>query len=417
MTEPCHLSAVEARKLIGKKKLSPVELLDSCLEQIARTNPAVNAFVAMDTARAKKAAKAAEAQVMDGDELGPIHGLPVGIKDLEATKGLRTTWGSPIFKDEIPKADTAAVARVREAGGIVIGKTNVPEFGAGGNTTNPVYGPTKNPFDHKLTSSGSSGGSAVALALDMVPIATGSDYGGSLRTPASFCGVVGIRPSPGVIGMSEKQAALIPWGVLGPMARTVDDALLLLRAQMGFVRADPFSAGQTIKLDKLKTAELSKLRIAVTPDLGVAPVSNAVRAAFDARLKILKRATKTLGKTQPDFSGVHEVFDVLRAVAMVTNQQTNYRTKRDLLGPNVRHDYEVGLKLTAEEIGRAMLEQQKLVNRVNAFFDDWDVLVAPAASVRPFPHGQLFVSEMDGRKLDTYMRWLSLTYATTMALC
>lgn len=417
MTEPCHLSAVEARRLIARKTLSPVELLDSCLKQIARTNPPVNAMVALDTVRAKKAAKASEAQVMAGDAGGVLHGLPIGIKDLEATKGLRTTWGSPIFVDEVPKTDSGAVARLRAAGGIIVGKTNVPEFGSGGNTTNPVYGATGNPFDPRLTSGGSSGGAAVALALDMVPLATGSDYGGSLRTPSSFCGVVGIRPSPGVIPLAEKASGLVPWGVLGPMGRTVDDALLLMRAYQGHDVNDPHSAGQTLNLKKVRSADLQTMRIAVSADLGIATVARRVRGVFDQRIATLKRTVKTLGKTEPDFSGVHEIFDIHRGLSSVVGQGANYLTKRALLGPLVTIDVEFGLKLSAEQIGRGFVEQNKLMKRVNAFFDDWDALIAPAAAVPPFPHTELFVEAIDGQRLDTYMRWLALTYATTMALC
>ncbi|KAB2849010.1 MAG: amidase, partial [Hyphomicrobiaceae bacterium] len=214
MSEPCELPALEARRLIGLKKLSPVELLDSCLKRTAKVNKAVNAIVAMDEERSRKEAREAEAAVMRGDNLPLLHGLPVGVKDLEPVKGLRSTWGSLLFKDHVPAEDAPMVANVRRHGGNILCKTNTPEFGAGANTRNRVYGATGNPFDPKLTCAGSSGGSAVALALDMLPIATGSDYGGSLRTPAGFCGVVGFRPSPGVVPSSERIAGLLPWGVL-----------------------------------------------------------------------------------------------------------------------------------------------------------------------------------------------------------
>ena len=194
MAEACDLSAVEARALIGRKALSPVELLDSCLTRIDKTNDAVNAIVAMDAGAARKRAKVAEEAARRGEELGVLGGLPIGVKDLQATAGLRTTWGSLLLKDNVPAEDESSIASVRRAGGVILAKTNTPEFGAGANTTNRVYGPTGNPFDPTKTCAGSSGGSAVALALGQVPLATGSDYGGSLRTPAGFCGVVGFRP-------------------------------------------------------------------------------------------------------------------------------------------------------------------------------------------------------------------------------
>src|ERR1700676_797442 len=194
MSELCDIGAAELRRMIGAKEISPVELLDSCLRRIERVNPALNAVTAMCVDRAKSEAKAAERAVISGDPLGPLHGLPIGIKDLNETGGLRTTWGSPLYADHVPKKDERMVAAVRKAGAIVVGKTNVPEWGAGANTKNPVYGATGNPFDPTRICGGSSGGSAVALATSMLPICTGSDTGGSLRIPAAFCGVIGFRP-------------------------------------------------------------------------------------------------------------------------------------------------------------------------------------------------------------------------------
>jgi amidase len=240
-TEPCDLTATEARRLIGRKALSPVELLESCLARTAAVNPAVNAMVALDTERARAAAKAAEQAVMAGRSLGPLHGLPVGIKDLEETAGLRTTYGSPIFADFVPEADCGMVARIRAAGGIVIGKTNTPEFGAGANTRNRVYGATGNPFGNTRSAAGSSGGSAVALATGMAPLCSGSDTGGSLRNPAAFCGIVGYRPSPGLVCSEKRAHGWSPLPVLGPMARSVADACLLLSAMASDDARDPLA--------------------------------------------------------------------------------------------------------------------------------------------------------------------------------
>ena len=249
MTEPCDLSAVEARRLIGERKLSPVELLESCIARIEKTNTAVNAIVAMDAGRGAQAARRRSSRPSVAAKMQACwRGCPIGVKDLQATAGLRTTFGSLLFKDNVPAEDEYNVANIRRAGGVILGKTNTPEFGAGANTTNRVYGPTGNPFDPAKTCAGSSGGSAVALALGQVALATGSDLGGSLRTPASFCGVAGFRPSPGVVPNVERPASLTPFSVSGPMGRTVADAHLLLRAQMGQDKRDPFSSSDNARI-------------------------------------------------------------------------------------------------------------------------------------------------------------------------
>ncbi|MGE0701383.1 MAG: amidase [Hyphomicrobiaceae bacterium] len=417
MTEPCDLTAVEARRLIGARKLSPVELLESCLKRTAATNGAINAVVAQDEALARKTAKAQEADVMAGRPLGLLHGLPVGIKDLEAVQGLRTTWGSLIFKDHVPANDGTNVANVREAGANVFAKTNTPEFGAGANTRNRVYGATGNPFDPVLTAAGSSGGSAAALAVGQMPLATGSDYGGSLRTPSAYCGIVGFRPSVGVVPSPDRAAGLVPWGVLGPMGRTVADAYLLLRAQVDEDANDPYSTGTLDLPDMLQPADLASLRIAFTPDFGQAPVAKAIRAVFAERMTRLATSAGAMEEACPDYSGLHDIFEVHRGIAFVTAHQERLARHRDLLDRNVIDNTERGLKLTMADVGRGMVEQHKLMQRVNAFFEDWDVLIAPTASVSPFPHAQLFVEEIDGEKMPTYMRWLALAYAPTMALC
>ena len=418
MTEPYQLSAVEARRLIGRKKLSPVELMQSCLQRIAAVNPAVNAVTVLDEQRALDEARAAERRIMNGGALDCLDGMPVGIKDLHAVGGMRSTWGSLIFKDFVPEQDDAMVATVRGAGALAFCKTNVPEFGAGGNSTNKVFGATGNPFDPTLTAAGSSGGAACALALDMMPLATGSDYGGSLRTPAAFCGVVGFRPSPGVVPGADKPAGLLPWGVLGPMGRTVDDAYLLLRGMMTLNRLDPFSSREAIDWpERLEPADLAGVRLAFTADFGEAPVAKMIRRVFAGRVKQFAGAFLGADEATPDYSGIHDVFDVHRNLSFVATHQDKLASHRHLLGPNVLSNTEEGLKLTAAEIARGYTEQQKLMRRVHNFFDDYDVLIAPAAAVSPFPHKQLFIEEIDGQRMRHYMHWLALAYAPTMALC
>jgi amidase len=416
MTKLCDLSAVEARSLIGRKELSPVELLESCLARTEQTNPTANAIVAMDITAARQQAKMAEQAQMRGDDLGLLGGLPIAVKDLQATASLTTTWGSLLFKDHVPAEDELSVASIRKAGGIVMGKTNIPEFGAGGNTTNRVYGPTGNPFDPNKTCGGSSGGSAAALALGQVPLATGTDFGGSLRTPAAFCGVVGFRPSPGVVPNVDRAAALLPFTVTGPLARQVEDAHLLLKAQMGHDMRDPFSCGNLQIPARLSTVDLGRIRVAATADLGCAETDYNIAQIFWARMKEFRHVFREVQVRAPDFPNVHDAFEVLRAVYFVAEHHERLNRHRDLLDRNVIDNTERGLGLALADVSRAHVEQTDLTRRFIAFFKDVDVLICPAASVSPFPHRQLFVREINGHMMPTYMRWLAVTYAPTMVL-
>jgi Asp-tRNA(Asn)/Glu-tRNA(Gln) amidotransferase A subunit family amidase len=418
MTEPCDLSALEARRLIGSRKLSPVELLESCLDRIGKTNGAVNAIVAMDADAARKRAKEIEQAIGRGEDVGLLAGLPIGVKDLQATKGLRTTSGSLLLKDYVPAEDELSVGNVRKAGGVILAKTNTPEFGAGANTTNRVYGATGNPFDPAKTCAGSSGGSAVALALGQVPLATGSDYGGSLRTPAAFCGVSGFRTSPGLVPGVDRAASLSPFGVGGPMGRSIADAHLLLRAQTCLDKRDPYSSRDIESIpSELGNTDLGSIRATVSPDLGCAPVDRGIAAIFTERVASFRHAFKEIREQAPDFAGVHEVFETLRGVHFVAAHGERLAKFRDQLDRNVIDNTERGLKLSLGDVSRAHVEQTKLYKRVLAFFKNVDVLIAPAASVSPFPHSQLFVEEINGERMPTYMRWLAITYAPTMALC
>ena len=418
MTEPCELSAVAARRLIGAKKLSPVELLESCIRRIELVDGAVNAITAIDIAAARKAAKRAEAEVMAGASLDVLHGLPIAVKDLEDTAGLRTTRGSLLYKDHVPEADQPSVANVRAAGGVILCKTNTPEFGAGGNSRNDVHGATGNPFDPTKTCGGSSGGSAVALATGMVPLATGSDYGGSLRTPSSFCGVVGFRPSPGLVPSVDKAAALTPWSVLGPMGRSVEDAHLLLLAQADVDKRDPFSSDDYARIpDALTGIDLASVRVAISADLGCAPVDNAIRKIFAERVATFRGAFAEAQDRDPDLGpDVHEIFEILRGLSFLASHHDRLKKTPDKLGPNVTYHTQQGLKRSAADVAWAQVEQGKLMKRYMALFDEVDVLIAPAASVSPFPHAQWYPAEMNGQRLDNYMRWLAISYGITMGL-
>ncbi len=416
MTELCDLEAVELRRLIGGKEISPVELLESCIGRIEAVDGAVNAMVTCCFDRARDEAEAAEASVMQGEPLGLLHGLPIGIKDLEATAGVRTTFGSKLYADYVPDTDQVSIANTRAEGAIIIGKTNTPEFGAGANTRNLVFGATGNPFDPVKTCAGSSGGSAVALATGMTPLASGSDYGGSLRTPAAFCGVVGYRPSPGVVPAEGRPVGLSPFSVLGPMARTVKDAALLLAAQTSADRRDPFSSGLDPSLfDPLTPADLSSVRVAISTDLGGAPLSNANREIFRARTQTFRHVFAEAEERDPDFADVHECFEVLRGVNFVAAHGQRVRDRRDDLSPNVVDNVDRGLAYSLEDVARAHLQQTRIARDWLGLFDDVDVVICPGASVTPFAHADWSVTEIDGVEMPTYMRWLALTYMPTMA--
>lgn len=418
MSEPCDLSAVEALALLRSKSLSPVELTQSCLDQIDKVNSAVNAVVAIDAEAGLRQARIDEQKIMAGEDTGLLGGLPVGIKDLEATAGLRTTQGSLLFEHHVPDADDDMVASVRGNGGNIFCKTNTPEFGAGANTVNRVYGATGNPFDPDKTCAGSSGGTAVALATNMLPLATGSDYGGSLRNPASFCGITGFRPSPGVVPSTHSEICLHPFSVLGPMARSVADAHLLLRAQCRADRADPFAApGAHVIPDQLADIDLARLKVAWSEDLGCAPVDNDIRRIFRERIGTFGSSFGEFVEAAPNMEQVHDTFEVLRGVSFVASHAGRLAQHRELLGANVIDNTERGLQYTAADVARAASRHATLYRNALAFFATHDVLITPATAVTPFAHSQLSVGEINGEQLPTYMRWLALAYAPTTALC
>ncbi|MEL6266010.1 MAG: amidase family protein, partial [Pseudomonadota bacterium] len=286
--EPCDLDALTARRLIGERRLSPVALFDSCLARIEAVNPAVNAIVAMDAGLGRAQAIAAERAVAEGRPLGPLHGLPVAIKDNRPVAGLRATYGSLLHAEDPPDTtDEPMIARLRAAGAVLFARTNQPEFGTGANTRNRVFGATGNPFDPTRTPAGSSGGSAVALATGMTPLATGSDYGGSLRTPAAFCGVTGYRPSPGVVPMPGAASLLAPWAVNGPMARGLDDLCHLLDAMAFHDPRDAWSRPGQTRTAAEPVPDLASLRLAISPDLGCCPVDAGIAQLFEARMASL----------------------------------------------------------------------------------------------------------------------------------
>jgi len=337
--------------------------------------------------------------------------LPLGVKDLEPTAGLRTTWGSPLFRDHVPDVDQGAVARAREAGAIVLGKTNVPEFGLGANTRNPVYGATGNPFDQALFAAGSSGGSAVALATGMTPLATGSDTGGSLRNPAAFCGVVGFRPTPGLVPDERRGIGASGLRVLGPMARTVPDVVMLLAAMSGDDSRDMLNRGDATAL---KECDLAGLRVAATEDFGFAPTARAVRKAFSDKIALFRHLFAQCDVATPDCSGTDECFAVLRAISVLAEHGARVRDYPTLCGPNLRANIEEGQRYSAVDVARAMATQTAIYQRWQTFFEDYEVIISPAITISPRPWTELYPEEIDGEPTASYFHWLALAYAVTV---
>lgn len=417
--ELLSLSAVDMRRRIGAGQLSPVELLEACIARIEALNPCVNAIAATAFERARQEARQAEAAVRRGEPLGLLHGLPLGVKDLEETAGLLTTYGSPIYRANVPAADNLLVARLRAAGAIVTAKTNVPEMGAGANSFNPVWGATGNPFDPRRNAGGSSGGSACALALDLLPVCTGSDTGGSLRIPAALCGVVGFRPSPGLVPSARRPLGWSPLSVVGPMGRTVADTCLQLAASAGMDASDPLSWPVSAEsFLRLPEVDLGRLRVGITEDFGCCDVDEDIRQTFRAKVAALTplfRSVHTL-----DFSGdhafsqAHRCFDVLRAEAFVAGLREAYERDPNSLGPNPRSNYEMGARLGLSDVAWAQAEQTRLLKRFQAVYQEVDLVLSPVTPVSPFAWTEPHATTVQGRAQSNYYRWLALTYVTTL---
>lgn len=420
MTDPCDLSAVAARAAIGRRELSPVDLLESCIRRIEAVDPAVNAMVALDLEGARRVARDQEAMMMRGEDLPPLFGLPLGVKDLIDAEGLPTTYGSPLFTDNVAKKDEAIVGMLRRVGAIVLGKTNTPEWGAGGNTRNAVYGVTGNPFNPALSAAGSSGGSAVALACGMVPLATGSDTGGSLRNPAAFNGVVGYRPSPGLIASDTRNMPWLQLPQLGPMARTVGDACLMLSAMLDRHDYDPLSVvfhggGETDPRPYADPPEidLSRLRVAFSEDFGFAPTETAIRTVFREKCAAFGADFAAAVTAHPDCSDADRVFEVLRGVLFLSRHRELAEKHPDKVGPNIHLQIAEGLGYSAKDVADALTRQTAMYRRWQDFFRQFDVIITPSITLSPRPWRELYPAEIDGVPTKTYFQWLALAYAAT----
>ena len=396
---------------IRAKDLSAREVVAAHLERIDRVNLAVNAIVTRVTEPALDRARAADEALARGEPCGPLHGLPVVHKDLQITRGIRTTFGSPIFKDFVPDEDSLIVQRIRAAGAILLGKTNTPEFGAGSQTFNPVFGATRNPYDVTKTCGGSSGGAAVALACGMTAIADGTDMGGSLRNPASFCSVVGLRPSPGRVPAWPSRLAWSTLSVDGPMGRTVGDVALLLSAIAGPDPRSPIALGEpgaifARPLDR----QFAGVRIAWWTDLGGLPVDPRVRSLVNAMRPAFESLGCRVEEAEPDFSNADEMFKTLRAYSFVTGLGPVVAEHREVVKDTILWEIDRGARLTARDIGRAELNRTELYHRMRTFMERYEFFVLPVVQVPPFDIDQPYVTEIDGVEMETYIDWMKSCY-------
>jgi amidase len=421
--EICRLSAVELAGKIRRRELSSRQVVTAFLDRIDAVNPKVNAIVSLrDRGDILRESDMADAALAEGATVGPLFGLPVAIKDLALTKGLRTTFGSPIFADFVPTQDAFVVERMRSAGAIIIGKTNVPEFGLGSNTYNNVFGPTLNAFDPALTSGGSSGGAAVALALNMVPVADGSDFGGSLRNPAGWNNVYGFRPSQGLVptGPAE-EIYLSQIGVNGSMGRNIRDMALLLGVQAGYDSRAPLSCdGEPIFLDRLEAGAAG--RVAWLGDLGGhLPMEAGILDLCVAALKRLEGASFDVEPAIPDFDfeKLWQAFGTLRQSTSGCALKIHYDDprKRALLKPEAVWEVEHALRLTAPEIYTASTIRSAWYQTLLKFFERFDFLALPTAQVFPFDADIHWPREVGGRKMDSYHRWMEVCAPASMAGC
>jgi len=417
MRDLCFASATELIRLYRARKASPLEAMQAILTQVDRVNPQVNAIVTLARESALGEARAATRAMSRRRELSALFGVPVVIKDLTVTEGIRTTYGSKIYAEHVPTEDALVVQRLKAAGAIVLGKTNTPEFGAGANTFNAVFGATRNPWNLALTCGGSSGGSAVALATGMGPIAHGTDLGGSLRIPAAFCGVVGFRTTPGLVPVYPRELAWDHFSVHGPMARTVADTALMLSVIAGPDDRSPISyAVDTRQFVKaVRKPSVKGWRIAWTPDLaGLIPVDKEVASTAEQGARVFRSVGAVVENASPDFSETNDIVLSTRGLMMAALHGDKLAQWRDQMQQGLVWNIEQGLRLTPQEIGRGEKLRTALWHRVRIFFERYDLLVLPTVAVKPFPVEQPYPTEINGQPLANYTQWFFLTYAISL---
>ena len=407
----CYLSACELAARIRRRELSAVEVMHAHLTQIERLNPTVNALVTITAEQALRDARDADQALRRSQTVGPLHGLPIAYKDLTETRGIRTTFGSPIYRDHVPHADALIVTRMKQAGAITVGKTNTPEFGAGSQTFNTIFGATLNPYDLGKTCGGSSGGAAVALACGMVPLADGSDLGASLRNPASFCNVVGLRPS---LGRVPSWPATLGWSSLavsGPLGRTVADVALQLSVMAGFDERAPLAIAESGAAFSINLArDFSGTRLAWSLDFCGLPFEPEVTKLVAAQRGVFSNMGCRVEDATPDLADADNIFKVFRALEFEAKLGGDFDRHRSQMKDTVVWNIEEGRKLTGSLVARAERQRMQLHQRLYAFMQQYEFLILPTMQVAPFDVTQLYVDEINGIKLPTYIDWMKSCY-------
>ena len=417
-SDPCFLDARDLLERLRRRELSAREVMAAHLARIERINPQLNAIVALlDGDAALALADEADTRLLRGDPVGPLHGLPFAFKDMQPAVGFPCTMGSPILRNNRPLADSVLVERIRRAGALPIGKTNVPEFGLGSHTYNTVYGTTRNPWNLEKSAGGSSGGAGAALAARLLPLADGGDMGGSLRNPANFNNVVGFRPSPGIVPNAPSSLPFGSLTVSGPMARTVADAALLLSVIAGADARDPAS----LPIDAARFAEplgrdFTGVRVAWCPDLGGLPLDRSVRTVLEARRAVFEELGCIVEEVQPDLRGADEVFLTLRAFSVAALLGALLESHRDQLKPEAIWNIEQGLALSGVDVGRAMTAQAALLDRMRRFFERYEFLLCAVNQVPPFDAALDWPKAIEGVAMEHYIAWMKSAYWITATL-
>ena len=409
-----RLSASELRRMIERRDVSPVEAVEACLAQVERYNGTINAVVTLNE-RALDEARRLEQQTARGAAMGLLHGLPVGIKDVTPVAGLRMTYGSPRHADHVAEEDALVVRRLRAAGAVILGKTNTPEFAAGGNTFNDVFGPTRNPWNPALTAGGSTGGGAAALATGMIALAEGTDLGGSLRMPASFCGVVGMRPSAGLVPTAPSDYLWDTLSVSGGMGRTAEDVALFLQATAGPSPDSPVY--QPIEgrdfVEAVQAGLSGDLRLAYCPDVAGIGIDEGVEQVCRTAAFEMRQAEVEVEEIEMDLSIGRDAFLALRGYEMVAVHYWRLGVV-DQLGDNVAGNIRAGLAVTTEALGAAEDARGQLWRRFRDFFRRFDFLLTPCMAVPPFPVEQNYPETVAGKKMETYVDWFAPTFVLSL---
>mgnify|MGYP001481527141 CR=1 FL=1 len=422
MSELYQFSASEMVSNLKRGTVSPGEALDAAFARIEAVDGDIHALPTLCRERAERAARAIENDKDTSRERlndpSWLAGLPIAIKDLTDVAGVRTTYGSPIYADHIPESSDILVEKLEANGAVVIGKSNSPEFGCGGNSFNQVFPSTRTPWDTRKTSGGSSGGAAAALASGQVWLANGSDMGGSLRTPASFCGIVGFRPSPGRVASGPSAMPFHSLSVSGPMARDVSDTALFLDAMVGHHASDPLSLGKPEASFRSMLKNIKpKRRVAFSPDLGASPVDSQVLRVCEAAVQKLSDLGWEITDQAPDFKGAMDTFMELRSHEFVAGMGDYYRNHRDQLKPDIIWNIEKGLKQSSEIVGKAELERGAIYHKMMAFFEDHDLLICPSACTLPFDVEQEYLKSLGDHQFGDYMEWLALPSVLSLTSC